>query len=309
MNIIYMGTPEFAVPILESLYHNEYNISLVISQKDKPKGRGKKVQHTPVKTKALELGLKVYQPENINDDESIDIIRNLKPDIIVVAAYGQILKNEILSMPKYGCINVHASILPKYRGAAPINWAIINGESETGITIMRMEEGLDTGDMIMKSIVKINHDDDYITMHNKLANLGGQLVVKAIENIRKNNVTYTPQDSNKSTYAPMIYKETGKIDWFKSGNHIYNLVRGLKPWPIAYTNYKGENLKIHSVEFLKKENDEINGKILKVEKEGIYVSVNDGYIIIKELQFPGKKILTVKQYLAGNSIEEGVILK
>ena len=309
MKIIYMGTPEFAVPILESIYNAGYDISLVITQKDKPKGRGKKVQYTPVKVKALELGLEVYQPEIINDNESINIIRKINPDIIVVAAYGQLLKRELLNIPKYGCINVHASLLPKFRGAAPINWAIINGESITGITIMKMEEGLDTGDMIMKCEVEIIDDDDYLSMHNKLANIGSRLIVKTMEDILNNNVSYTPQDSTKSTYAPMIYKNTGKIDWSKSGKDIYNLVRGLKPWPIAHTDYNGENIKIHNVEYLIKQNDELNGLICKVDKEGIYVSVNDGYIIIKELQFPGKKVLTVKQYLAGNRINEGVILK
>ena len=298
-----------SVPILESIYNAGYDISLVITQKDKPKGRGKKVQYTPVKVKALELGLEVYQPEIINDNESINIIRKINPDIIVVAAYGQLLKRELLNIPKYGCINVHASLLPKFRGAAPINWAIINGESITGITIMKMEEGLDTGDMIMKCEVEIIDDDDYLSMHNKLANIGSRLIVKTMEDILNNNVSYTPQDSTNSTYAPMIYKNTGKIDWSKSGKDIYNLVRGLKPWPIAHTDYNGENIKIHNVEYLIKQNDELNGLICKVDKEGIYVSVNDGYIIIKELQFPGKKVLTVKQYLAGNRINEGVILK
>jgi methionyl-tRNA formyltransferase len=233
----------------------------------------------------------------------------LNPDIIVVAAYGQILNNKILNIPRYGCINVHASLLPKYRGAAPINWAIINGETETGITIMKMDEGLDTGDMIMNKTVQISDNDDYITLHDKLANIGGQLIINAIEDIANNKAHYKPQDSTKSTYAPMLYKETGKIDWSVSGSEIYNLVRGLKPWPIPYSIYNGEVLKIHKVEFLKKQHDEQYGRILMANKDGIYISVNDGYIIIKELQFPGKKVLTVEQYLAGNKIEEGVFLK
>lgn len=309
MNIIYMGTPEFAAPILESLHTAGHNIDLVISQPDKPKGRGKKLQATPVKEKALKLGLEVYQPENVNDEEAISTIKSINPDIIVVAAYGQILKTELLNLPKYGCINVHASLLPKYRGAAPINWAIIDGETETGVTIMKMEEGLDTGDMILKGKIEISDDDDYITMHDKVANLGAKLILEAIEVIENGKAIYRPQDSSKSSYAPMIFKNTGKIDWSKSGRDIFNLVRALRPWPVAFTDYDGVNIKIHRVEFLEKANDEPQGKVLKVSKEGIYVSVNDGYIIIKELQFPGKKVLSVSQYLAGNSIEEGIILK
>ncbi|WFA09815.1 methionyl-tRNA formyltransferase [Tissierella sp. Yu-01] len=309
MNIIYMGTPEFAVPTLECLYNEGHNILLVITQKDKPKGRGKKIQFPPVKSKALELGLEVYQPDNINDRESIDMICGLNPDIIVVAAYGQILKKEILDMPKYGCINVHASLLPKYRGAAPINWVIINGEVNTGIAIMKMEEGLDTGDVILSKSIDINDNDDYLTIHDKLADIGGKLTVEAIKELAEGRANFSPQDDSKSSYAPMIYKETGHIDWNKSGVEIFNLVRGLKPWPIAYTDYNGENLKIHKVEFIEQTNKDIYGKIEKVSKDGIYVNVKDGYIIIKELQFPGKKVLTVGQYLAGNNIEVGIVLK
>lgn len=309
MNIIYMGTPEFAVPTLEYLYKEGHNISLVITQKDKPKGRGKKIQYPPVKSKALELGLEVFQPDNVNNSESIDKICDLNPDIIVVVAYGQILKKEILNMPKYGCINVHASLLPKYRGAAPINWAIINGEVNTGIAIMKMEEGLDTGDVILSKSIDINDDDDYLTLHDKLADIGGKLTIEAIMELVEGRAKLSPQDNSKSSYAPMIYKETGHIDWSRSGLEIFNLVRGLKPWPIAYTDYNGENVKIHKVEFIKETTKDINGKIEKVSKDGIYVNVKDGYIIIKELQFPGKKVLTVGQYLAGNNIETGVVLK
>jgi methionyl-tRNA formyltransferase len=309
MNIVYMGTPEFAVPTLEYLYNAGHNIKLVITQKDKPKGRGKKLQNTPVKAKALELGLEVYQPESVNDTESIDKIKNCEPDFIIVAAYGQILKKDILYMPKYHCLNVHASLLPKYRGAAPINWAIINGEVETGIAIMKMEEGLDTGDVILSKSIKINDEDDYVTIHDKLATIGGELIIQAINKIVEGNANFIPQDDSKSSYAPMIFKDTGHIDWGKSGREIFNLVRGLKPWPVAYTKYKGETVKIHKVEYIGDDNNGTYGQIKKVNKNGIYVNVKDGYIIIKELQFPGKKVLTVSQYLAGNSIDEGVILE
>lgn len=308
MNIIYMGTPDFAIPSLVSLYNEGHNISLVITQKDKPKGRGKKLQFTPVKEKALELNLEVFQPDNVNSIESVDKIKGINPDFIIVAAYGQILRKEILDTPKYGCLNVHASLLPKYRGAAPINWAIINGETNTGISIMKMEEGLDTGDVILEEAVAIEENDDYLTLHDKLASLGGKLIVKAIEEILNNNASYTPQDHNKSSYASMISKDLGRINWNKSGNEISNLVRGLKPWPNAFTEYKGEIVKIHRVKFAEEISGDTPGKITKVNKNGIFVSVVDGTIIIEELQFPGKKVLTVSQYLAGNSIEEGSIL-
>lgn len=308
MNIIYMGTPEFAIPSLVSLYNAGHNISLVITQKDKPKGRGKKLQYTPVKEKALELNLEVFQPDKVNSQESIEIIRDKNPDFIIVAAYGQILKRELLDIPKYGCLNVHASLLPKFRGAAPINWAIINGEVTTGISIMKMEEGLDTGDVISKEEIKIEDSDDYTSIHDKLANLGGEMIVEAMNDIIENNATFTPQDHENSNYAPMVFKDTGRINWSKSGREIFNLIRGLKPWPNAFTEYKGELVKIHKVRFIPDKSNTKEGTITKVNKNGIYVNVLDGTIIIEELQFPGKKILTVSQYLAGNSIEEGVVL-
>lgn len=309
MKIIFMGTPDFAVPTLESLFAKGYSIDLVITQKDKPKGRGKKVQYTPIKEKALELGLPVYQPDNVNDLESIEIMKKLNPDFIVVVAYGQILKKEILEMPKYNCLNVHASLLPKYRGAAPINWAIVNGEKETGVTIMEMAEGLDTGDMILWESIPINLDDDYPSIHDKLSILGGSLIIDALEKIKNDNFARTVQDNSISTYASMLSKETGIINWNNNAEDIRNLVRGLKPWPSAYTKYKDDILKIHDVDVVDKVKDGENGEIVKVDKEGIYVNTLDKTILIKELQFPGKKKLLAKDYLKGNSIEEGIILK
>ena len=247
MKIIFAGTPDFAVPALEKLYKNNYDVQLVITQKDRPRGRGKKLQYTPVKEKALELGIEVFQPDNINSSDSIEKLKSISPDFIIVAAFGQILKREVLDIPKYGCINVHASLLPKYRGAAPINWAIINGETETGITIMEMEEGLDTGDMISKRSIPIVDEDDCESIHDKLAYLGSDLLVETIDDIVKGRAKKTPQNHNVSSYAPMIYKKTGKIHWNNKAKDINNLVRGLKPWPMAYTNYKDEVVKIHRV--------------------------------------------------------------
>lgn len=309
MKVIYMGTPEFAVPTLESIYNKGYDISLVITQEDKPKGRGKKFQYTPVKEKALAFGLEVYQPKNVNSLESIEKIKNLEPDFIIVAAYGQILKKEILSIPKYGCFNVHASLLPKYRGAAPINWSIINGDTETGISIMEMEEGLDTGDIVLTESIEIDESDDYITIHDKLSLLGGNLILEAMDQIVDGNAKFIKQDDSQSNYAPMIFRETGHIDWTLSGKKICNLVRGLKPWPVAYTIYNDEIVKIHKTKYIASKKSSNYGEILQVNKEGIFVTVSDGIIIIEELQFSGKKVLTVAQYLAGNQIVVGTVLR
>lgn len=308
MKIVFMGTPYFAVPTLKVLFERGYSIDLVITQKDKPKGRGKKVQYTPVKDEALNYGLEVYQPESINNEEAIEKIKAINPDFIIVVAYGQILKKEILEIPKYGCYNVHASLLPKYRGAAPINWAIINGEKQTGVTIMEMEKGLDTGDMVLWESISINNDDDAITVHDRLSDLGGNLIIEALEGIIAEQLSKTPQDNSLSTYASMMNKEMGKINWNDSSNNIKNLVRGLKPWPSAYTHYKEEVLKIHKVSVEDKLEEGQNGSIIKVNNRGIYVKTSDKIIVIEELQFPGKKKLTVEEYLRGNSIEKGIVL-
>lgn len=308
MDIVFMGTPEFAVPSLESLYESGHNISMVMTQKDRRKGRGKKMQPTPIKEKALELGLEVYQPDSINSTESMEKLKEISPDCIVVIAYGQILKKEILNIPKYGCINVHASLLPKYRGPAPINWAIINGEEETGITIMEIDEGLDTGDMICSREINIREIDDSESIHHKLSILGSELIVEALEGIGKGDFTKTPQEHDLSSYAPMLFKDTGKINWNDSGDKIKNLIRGLKPWPSAYMTYGKDNVKIHQVEKIDKFSNEDNGRVVKVSDEGIFVNCEDSCIVIKELQFPGKKKMDVSQYLNGNEFDLSIKL-
>jgi|LSQX01.3.fsa_nt_gb methionyl-tRNA formyltransferase len=308
MIVVFMGTPEFAVPSLNRLKESGFNIPLVITQLDKRRGRGKKLQFTPVKEKALELGIEVFQPKNVNSDEAFEKLNSIKPDLIVVVAYGQILDKEILELPKYGCINVHASLLPKYRGAAPINWAIIDGEMKTGVTIMDMEEGLDTGDMILKTSIPIEDGDDYITIHDKLSHLGGEMLIKAINLILEEKAIKEVQDHSLSNYAPMIFKDAGKIDWNKKAVTIKNLVRGLKPWPSAYTDYKGETIKIHKVRIEENNLKGEIGEILSVDNSGIYVKSGDNIIVIEEVQFPNKKKMHVKDYLAGNSIEVGIIL-
>ena len=308
MKIVFAGTPSFAVPTLEELYKNGFDIPLVITQKDRPKGRGKKLQYTPVKEKALELGLEVYQPDNINSDESLEILKEINPDFLIVVAFGQILKKKVLDVPKIDCLNVHASLLPKYRGAAPINWSILNGEEKTGVTIMKIEEGLDTGDMISKGIVPILENDDATTIHDKLSILGGELLVSTLKDIDEKKAIYTPQNDEESSYAPMLYKDTGKVDWNKSAREIFNQVRGLKPWPGAFTYYEDKQVKIHKVRITNDNSHGEAGKIVQVSNEGVFVNTKDRVIVIEELQFPNKRCMKVSEYLAGNTIETGVTL-
>lgn len=308
MNIVFMGTPEFAVPPLEALHSKGYDISLVITQKDKRRGRGKKLLPTPVKEKALELGLEVYQPDSVNGEDTIDRLKEINPDVIVVVAFGQILKKDLLNIPKYGCLNIHASILPKYRGAAPINWAIINGEKETGITIMEMDEGLDTGDILKVERIPIEKDDDSISIHDKLSHLGAKLIIQVLEEMRMGKIEKTPQNHELSSYAPMLSKETGRIDWNNNGNNIINLIKGLKPWPSAYFIYNGDSIKIHKARMEDRLNDEENGVVVKVSDEGIYVNCKDSTIVIEELQFPGKRKMKVSEYLRGNEFPTNIKL-
>lgn len=308
MKIVFMGTPEFAVPSLVSLYKNGYNIPLVITQTDKPRGRGKKFKPTPIKEKALELGLEVYQPESINSTESINKLKGISPDCIIVVAYGQILKKDILELTQHGCLNIHASLLPKYRGAAPINWAIIKGEKETGVTIINMDEGLDTGDMLKLESIPIMQDDDSKTIHDKLSKLGGKLIIETLEDINNGNIKITPQLNQLSTYAPKISKKTGEINWNSNGDNIINLIRGLKPWPSAYTVYKGKKVKIHKAKKIEKFTNDENGVIVNVSNDGMYVNCSDSCIVVEELQFPGKKKLKVSDYIRGNQLDLNIKL-
>lgn len=308
IKVVFMGTPDFAVPSLDSIFNDGYSVDAVITQQDKRRGRGKKLQYTPIKKRALELGIEVLQPNNINDDETKKILKNINPDFIVVVAYGQILREDILSIPKYGCYNVHASLLPKYRGAAPINWALIDGESETGVTIMEIDKGLDTGDMVLSSSIKIAREDTTEDIHDKLANLGAELIIDALEKIYSGDIEKISQDHSKSTYASMLTKEMGKIDWTDTGSNIVNLIRGLKPWPSAYTMYNGDMIKIHKAVLTEKEYKGVNGEIVEVTGDEIYVKIEDGSIRIEELQFPGKRKMKTSDYLKGNSVEIGTVL-
>lgn len=312
MNIVFMGTPDFAVPSLEALIKEGYNILCVVTQPDKPKGRGNKMSFSEVKEKALEYNIKVMQPKRIkNDIEFYNELKKFNIDIIVVVAFGQILPSNILKLPRYGCINVHASLLPKLRGAAPINWSIINGDTKTGITTMFMDEGLDTGDMLISQEVEIDKDENAGELHDKLKNVGANLLIETIKLIEKEEIDKTPQKNEFSTYAPMLNKDTGLINWNETSQKIKNLVRGTNPKPGAYSNLIGQKIKIWSVEidsnFIYDNIDNSNktGEIYNVNKDGIFVYTKDGGIIIKELQTEGKGKTTAYSYTLGHKIDIG----
>jgi len=308
MDIVFMGTPDFAVKSLEKIIE-EHNVLAIVTQPDKPKGRGKKMLSSPVKEKAIELSIPVLQPENTKDVEFSKILAGFKADIFVVAAYGQILTEEVLNMSRYGAINVHGSLLPKYRGAGPIQWSIINGEKTTGITIMQMAKGLDSGDMLCKEEVEITLKDTYGTLNEKLAYVGGSLLIRALKDIENGVVVKIPQDHEASTYAPMIKKETELIDWSKTSWEISCLVRGLDPQPGAYTLYKDEILKVWQVEILNNVfSDKKCGEILEKTKKGFVVKTGDTSILVEVIQAKGGKKMPTDAYMRGHEIELGAVL-
>lgn len=307
MNAIFMGTPEFAVESLEVLYRSEFDIKLVITQPDRRSGRGKKLQSPAVKLKAIELGLDIFQPESIKTAEAVEKIKQLDPDIIIVVAFGQILPKAILDIPRLGCINVHASLLPKYRGAAPINYAIIDGEDKTGVTTMYMDTGLDTGDMIISKSLDIRNDDAQ-QLTRRLSVLGGEVLEDTLKLILQNSAPREAQPEDKASYAPVMSKSFGIIDWKRSAKDILNLIRGTYPWPSAYTYYNGETLKILAAENSGNKSVFSPGTISDITKDGIYVSTLDEDIKITELQLSGKKRLMVSEFLKGNTVQRNAVL-
>ena len=310
MNVVFMGTPDFAVESLSKIYDAGHNILAVVSQPDKPSGRGMKLLPTPVKEYAISKNLKVYQPEKVKKNvEFIEEIKSLKPDVIVVVAYGKILPKEILEIPKYGCINVHASLLPKYRGSAPIQWAIINGETKTGITTMYMDIGMDTGDMILKSEVDILENDDYGTLYEKLKKAGGLLILETLDKV-VDGIAPRQKQPDEFTLAPMIEKTLGHIDWNKSAHEIRNLVRGLNPMPGAYTFLDDKTIKIWDTEVIENDDTEtIPGTILEANsKDGFIVKAGKDNLKIKILQMPNNKKMFAEDYLRGNKINIGSTL-
>jgi len=308
MKIVFMGTPDFSVGTLEKLIEAGHEVLAVITQPDKPKGRGKAMQHTPVKEAALRHGIPVYQPVKVREPEFIEILKGLNPEVIVVVAFGQILPKAILEMPKYGCVNVHASLLPKYRGAAPINWSIIDGEEVTGVTTMKMDVGLDTGDMIMKTEVPIEKDETAGSLHDKLSMAGALLCVETLRKLEDGTAIFEKQDDSLSNYAKMLDKNLGKIDWSNDAAYIERLIRGLNPWPSAYSSFEGKTLKIWAAEVIEDEADGVAGEIVAVTKNGIQVKTGKGILEIRELQLEGKKRMEAGAFLRGYPVVTGTIL-
>lgn len=307
MKIIYMGTPDFAVGPLKALIEAGHEVTAVISQPDKAKGRSKELVPPPVKAYAMMQGLTVLQPEKIKTPEAVAELRKFEADLFVVAAFGQILSKEILTMPKYGCINIHASLLPKYRGAAPIQWSIIDGEKETGVTIMQMDEGLDTGDILTQKVVQISDDDTGESLFDKLCEAGSELLLETIPQIEAGTLCPVKQDEAKSTYAKMLRKEFGNIDFSKSAKEIWCLVRGLNSWPSAYTYYNNKTMKIWRAEPVAENADLPAGTLVKKDKESIFVQTGEGMLRILEIQLEGKKRMSVKDFMLGHSFEPGVM--
>ena len=309
MRVIFMGTPDFAVGTLEAIIEAGHEVVLVVTQPDKPKGRGNTVVFPPVKECALSHGIEVFQPQKIRLEENVENLRKYNPEIIVVAAFGQLLPKSILDMPKYGCINVHASLLPKYRGAAPIQWSILNGDEYTGVAIMRMDVGMDTGDMITKAQVRIEADETGGSLFDKLAGVGAQLCVDTMKLIEEGKADYIPQDHEQATHVSMISKELGDIDWNRSAKEIERLIRGLNPWPSAYTRLDGKTFKIWKAMVLEENTKCTPGQIVKVTKDSLHVQTSDGVLALLEVQLEGKKRMPIDAFLRGYQVEEGNCLR
>lgn len=309
MRVVFMGTPDFAVGTLEAILAAGHEVVGVFTQPDKPKGRGKNMQFPPVKETALAHGLPVYQPEKIREASFVDTLRKMEPEVIVVVAFGQILTKEILDMPKYGCINVHASLLPKYRGSAPIQWAVINGEKESGVTTMLMNEGIDTGDMLKKAVVHLDEKETGGSLFDKLADEGAKLLVETLKDLEQGTITRTPQQEEEATHVKMLDKKMGLIDFSKSAVEIERLIRGLNPWPSAYTGYKGKTLKIWDADVVDKEMDGEVGQVVEVSKHELFIKTGKGLLSLQEVQLEGKKRMDIDAFLRGNAVEVGTKLE
>lgn len=309
MKVIFMGTPDFSVGTLEALAEAGHEVVLAVTQPDKPKGRGGKMQYTPVKEAALARDIPVYQPKKIREPECIEELKKYNADIMVVIAFGQILPKEILQMTPYGCINVHASLLPKYRGAAPIQWAVIDGEKVSGVTTMQMNEGLDTGDMILKTEIPLDQKETGGSLHDKLAEAGAKLCVETLKCLEDKTATWEPQGESTTAYAKMLDKNLGNINWNDPAVQIGRLIRGLNPWPSAYTHWNDKVIKLWQADVVEDNTDQEAGTIVKVEKDSFYVQTGEGLLKIEELQLQGKKRMDAGAFLRGNHLEYGEILK
>lgn len=306
MRILFMGTPEFSVDCLKMLAKEGHEVAMVVTQPDKPRGRGHKLQAPPVKEFALSRNIPVEQPQTLKNEAFLETLRKVDPELIVVVAYGKILPPYIIHYPKYGCINVHASLLPKLRGAAPIQWSIINGEKETGITTMRMDDGLDTGDMLLKFPIPIEPDDTYGTLHDKLKELGACALRHTIEKLKKGELVPEKQDDSLSSYAPMISKQDGRIDWSMEYRELYNRIRGLSPFPSAYSYLGGKMVKFSAVRLGEPCEGKQAGEVLHYDAEkGLAIAANGGILYAAELQFEKAKRMPVKDCLNGHKIALG----
>lgn len=307
MKILFMGTPDFAVPCLDILVSNGFDVCGAVTQPDKPKGRGHKLTLPPVKEYAISKNIPVYQPQTLKDGEFEKVLDELKPQLIAVVAYGKILPEYILDFPEYGCVNVHGSVLPKYRGAAPIQWAIINGDKTTGVTTQYMKMGVDTGDIIFTDETEILPDETYGELYTRLSQSGAELLLKTVNAIKDGTAPRTEQDESEATHAPMLTKETGHINWTKSADEVLSLIRGTNPWPMSYAMYGDEMMKVFGV---KKGSgfDAPPGKIRIVNKK-LEISCGKDSVVVDEIQFKGGKRMTVASYLNGHDIDENIILK
>ena len=322
MKIVFMGTPDLAAEVLDTMMKNGCEVTLAVTQPDRPKGRGKSVIKTPVRECADRWGIPVFSPVRVKRPEAVERLREEAPDLIVVAAFGQILSKEILDLPRLGCVNVHASLLPAYRGAAPIQWAVINGEEKSGVTIMQMDEGLDTGDILLQEEIPLAADETGESLYNKMAKLGGELLVKALPMIEQRTLTPARQDDAASCYAPMLQKEMGNIDWTMPAVKIERLVRGLNSWPGAYTFMNGKMLKIWRAEVCGAggcggaasaagESSDVPaagaepGTVVGTDKKKIYVACGEGVLALTEVQYEGKKRMNTQAFLLGAKVEPG----
>ena len=319
MRIVFMGTPDFSVPALKALVEAGHQVIAVVTQPDKPKGRGKEVQMTPVKIQAMEYGIPVYQPAKVREASFVEVLKGLEADVYVVIAFGQILPKAVLELPKYGCINIHASLLPKYRGAAPIQWCVIDGEGETGITTMMMDVGLDTGDMLEKAVIPIEEKETGGSLHDKLSMAGGELVLSTLKKLEEGTLVRTPQTDEGTCYAKMLTKSLGDIDWNQGAVSIERLIRGLNPWPSAYTMWNGKTIKIwaadviagrEAADFLSEsgvpaETGTAPGTVVCSDKRGLVVCTGGGLLSIRELQMEGKKRMDTPAFLRGYPIPAG----
>ena len=307
--IVFFGTPSFALPSLQKLTQGPDEVVAVVTQPDREKGRGRKVVPSPVKEFVLERGLSVFQPEKAKEEAYQEKLRGLGADLFVVAAYGQILTKSLLNIPKFGAVNVHASLLPKYRGAAPIAWAILNGEKKAGVTTMLMDEGMDTGDILLQSEIPIQEDETTQTLHDRLASLGAQLLSQTLEKMKQGEIHAIPQDPSKATYAPMLKKEDGRIDWTKGAQEIDRQVRAFQPWPGAYVEWKGQRLRIYKGEVRQAKATGKAGKVLWVSLDFIEIETRKDSYLLREVQMEGKKRMSIRDFLSGHPVPVGTVLE